>query len=802
MSGIGSSIQLNDQMTPVLRSITDAMNIMLNSFSAAQSAAETGIDTAAMNAARESVVNATAAVEEYQEQIKKAAQEQSKLPAAPQQPVWNALSGNDAFMGTGAERFQMEMQSANQAAQELFQSQQAISARARQMQVIPPGMLNDVAMVENKVQELAARVGELDKIPMDLRTDKVNNEIERIRGQLFQATQAQEMLNDAVSQMDVNAANTAYQRLNAIIDSTDRDIRDNLAAQEQFNRSLREGQGAASGLEGKVKSIALSAAAAFSAQKVIQLADSATQTTARLNLMNDGLQTTEELNQMIFASAQRARAPYMDTAGAIAKMGLNAGNAFESNAELIAFMEQVNKQFAIGGATAQEQSNAMVQLSQAMAAGALRGEELNSILDAAPGIARTIEKSMGWAEGSIKQYAEKGAVSAQVVKNSLLNMAEETNAQFNSIPMTFSQMITTVQTTLLQTFWPVIQMIGSGASLINENWSMVEPVLYGAAAGILAAAAAWGIYTAYQWIANGAAQTFLTTLLKNPLFWIALVIGVIVAVIYRWVQSVGGLRVAWLICVNAVLTQAERMRLGFLAAGMGIQNAANDMQYGFAAFKAGTLNHLGQLKVQGLTILQDFINGAIDRINKLISYANKIPGVSIEVLGHVEFAAGAAVEEEQKRQQRASALEDLQKQNAASRASRQQAYDRQQRAADDARMQRQADIAAARNDAAKRAEEQELSFSGAGGEIAGNTGKTAGNTAAMADSMEMAEEELKSIRDMAEQEVINRFTTAELTVNMGGITNQVNSTMDLDGIGQYMEDTIFEVLETAAEGDY
>ena len=86
--------------------------------------------------------------------------------------------------------------------------------------------------------------------------------------------------------------------------------------------------------------------------------------------------------------------------------------------------------------------------------------------------------------------------------------------------------------------------------------------------------------------------------------------------------------------------------------------------------------------------------------------------------------------------------------------------------------------------------------------IYNNTGNTAGNTAAMADSMEMAEEELKSIRDMAEQEVINRFTTAELTVNMGGITNQVNSTMDLDGIGQYMEDTIFEVLETAAEGDY
>ncbi len=161
--------------------------------------------------------------------------------------------------------------------------------------------------------------------------------------------------------------------------------------------------------------------------------------------MNDGLQETSALNEMIFQSSLRSRASYLDTADAIAKMGVNAGNAFSSNTELIAFMEQVNKQFAIGGATAQEQKNAMVQLTQAMAAGALRGEELNSILDAAPGIARTIEQSMGWAEGSIKKYAEKGMVSAGVVKNSLLSMAEETNAKFQSMPMTVSQAMTMME---------------------------------------------------------------------------------------------------------------------------------------------------------------------------------------------------------------------------------------------------------------------------------------------------------------------------------------------------------------------
>lgn len=132
----------------------------------------------------------------------------------------------------------------------------------------------------------------------------------------------------------------------------------------------------------------------------------------------------------------------------------------------------------------------------------------------------------------------------------------------------------------------------------------------------------------------------------------------------------------------------------------------------------------------------------------------------------------------------------------------QQKYDRQQRAFDDARMQRKADIAAAKNDAAAKAAESDYAYGGGMGDIAGNTGKTAGNTARMADSMDMAEEDLQSMRDMAEAEVINRFTTAELTVNMGGITNQVNSQMDLDGINSYLETSIFEVLETAAEGVY
>ncbi|PKB53645.1 hypothetical protein CRH03_24920 [Clostridium sp. HMb25] len=328
------------------------------------------------------------------------------------------------------------------------------------------------------------------------------------------------------------------------------------------------------------------------------------------------------------------------------------------------------------------------------------------MLDAAPGIARTIEQAMGWAEGSIKQYAEKGKVSAQVVKNSLLNMAEETNTKFNSMPMTFSQVITAVQNTLLQTFWPIIQMIGQGATFINENWNVIAPMLYGVAAGIAAAALAWGVYTACQWIATGAAVAFFNTLLANPLFWIAIVIGVIVAAIYRWVQSVGGLRVAWLICVNAVLTQLGRMRLGLLNAEINMQNSIDNMIYGFSNLRAGALNALGNLKASGLMILQGFVNGAIKMINDLINSVNSITGAAIPTISWVaDFGSKAVLEEAGKQQQRAADLADLKNKNGEAAKSRQAHKDNLERQLEAERMQRLADLEKAKNSAAAKADE-------------------------------------------------------------------------------------------------
>jgi len=794
VAGLQTSIQLQDRMSGILNNITQSMSIMLSTFEQAQAASDAGLNAASIDAARQGIAEASAEMARYREEVERVA---TTPPPAPPEPAWNSTAALGVFMNSGADRFQAEYQAADQMARQLYESQKAISDQARNMRVTPPGMLNDMAATENRMQALSQRIQQINSIPVNLRTDQTNNELESLRGKLSQAVSVQETLNQAMGRMDISAANAAYQQLNSVMDSVERNIRDNLNAQNQFNNSIRDGTGAASGLWSKLKGVAAGAGIAFSAQKVIALSDSVTQTTARLNLMNDGLQSTEQLNQMIFASAQRARAPYMDTASSIAKMGLNAGNAFNSNKELIAFMEQVNKQFVIGGATAQEQSNAMVQLSQAMAAGALRGEELNSILDAAPGIARTIEKNMGWAEGSIKKYAEKGAVSAQVVKASLLNMADETNAKFNSMPMTFSQVMTSIQTTLLQTFYPVIQAIGQGATFINNNWSTIAPIFYGLATGILVAAAAWGVYKAVTWLSVAANQALLASMLSNPFLWIAIVIGIIVAAIYRWVQSVGGIRVAWLICVNAVLTQADKLKLGFMMAWMNIQNGIDNMLYGFEAFNVGVQNAIGNMKIKVLNTLQSLVNGAIDRINKLINVANSVGGLSIQLIDHVEFAADAAIEEQIKQRQRAADLAAQKDANAAAKAGRKNDYDRAVRAADDVRMQRQAGIEGAKADAARRAAEDD----GVTGAIAGNTGKTAGNTARMADTMDALDEEIKYMRDAAEQEVVNRFTLAELKIDLTN-NNTLKTETDFDRMNGMLNDLTDEILSTAAEGGH
>lgn len=266
----------------------------------------------------------------------------------------------------------------------------------------------------------------------------LEQKLQDINGQIKAQGEALQAIGKASNYVNVSG----FDQMTKAIKESNAALVETIKNQEQLGRKTQETDGHANNLLKTMRNIAATAGVTSLVKGFLGLSDSQAQINARLNLMKDETHSVAQLNDLIYQSALRSRAAYSDTADAVGKMGLNAKNAFSSNEELIAFTEQVNKQFKIGGASAQEQSNAMIQLTQAMAAGVLRGQDLNSILAAAPGIARTIEESMGWASGSIKQYAEDGKVTAQVVKNSLLNMADETNEKFASMPMTLSDAMT------------------------------------------------------------------------------------------------------------------------------------------------------------------------------------------------------------------------------------------------------------------------------------------------------------------------------------------------------------------------
>lgn len=281
-------------------------------------------------------------------------------------------------------------------------------------------------------------------------------------------------------------------------------------------------------LIGKLKSLAGAYIGMQSVQAVVGLSDTLTQTTARLDLMNDGLQTTAELQKDIYDSANRSRSLYLDTADAIAKMALNAGAAFNGNQEVISFMEQINKQFVIAGASTEDQKNAVRQLTQAMAAGTLRGEELNSILDSAPGIARAIESYMGIAEGSIKEYAEEGKITSDVVKNAMFAAAEETNQKFESMPMTWAQVWTQFKNTAIKAFDPVLTAINWTANHLD----IIAPIVLGIAGAFTVfmiatkgAAAATAIMTIAQ-------QGLNAVMMMNPIGLIIMAVVLLISIFY------------------------------------------------------------------------------------------------------------------------------------------------------------------------------------------------------------------------------------------------------------------------------
>lgn len=568
---------------------------------------------------------------------------------------------------------------------------------------------------------------------------------------------------------------------------------------EEVENQTRRTGGAAESMKSKFMHAAAAVGAALSIKNIIGLADAMTQTEARLNLITGDLEKTAALQDQIMASANRSRASYQSTADAVAKMGIMAKDAFNNTDELVAFTELINKQFTIAGASAAGQEAAMMQLTQAMASGVLRGEELNSIFEQAPTIIQTIADHLGVSVGEIRAMAAEGQITAQVVKEAMLGSAKEINDQFNDMPYTFAQVWTMMQNILLEAFGPLIQVIGAGAQWIYENWAAIEPVLVGVATAVAILTAAYLVHTAATWLQVEANRALIISLLSNPILWIAVAIGILVGMIYKWIQSVGGLRNAWNLCTLALIVGWNAVKLAFFVGVYWVMDLVAKLQLCWQKAGVAIANFMGNMKVSVLTILQNMINGAIDLINKFIGLLNKLPGVNIEAIEHVTFAATAAAENEAAKAARAEELANFEAELAAAKAGRDAHIDSLKAELNSSVSALQSANAQMKAEAAANNAAEQMALDGIGQDLSGPGGikDSAGSAAA---SLKETTEDLKYMRDLAEQEAINRFTTAEVKIDMSGMTNRIDSDMDLDGVLNTLTEGFAEALEVAAEG--
>ena len=547
-----------------------------------------------------------------------------------------------------------------------------------------------------------------------------------------------------------------------------------------------------------VKNLAIVRFASQFGKQILDLADTMTATRARLDLMNDGLQTTEELQSMIMASANRSRAAYQTTADAVSKMGIMAKDAFGSNDELIKFTELINKQFTIAGTSAAGVDAAMLQLTQAMASGVLRGEELNSVFEQAPTIIQTIADYLDVPIGQIRAMAQEGQITSTVVKNAMLASADEINARFESMPMTFSQVWTIAKNVALNAFEPVIQTIGAGANWIYENWSKISPVFYGLAAAAAAYAVALGIQTTATWIANGAAKEFFVTLLTNPLFWIALAVGVVVAALYKMIQAVGGVKNAWEICKAALLVAWAALKVSFFATYNWIANLVDKLKLCWQKAGVAIADYMGDMKVNVLTVLQNMINGAISIINDFIGLLNKIPGVNIDLIEQVTFATTAAAENEAAKQSRANSLNQYEADIREAQAEREATYSAARQELADATSKLSKTYANARSQAAQSNSDAAVSWNADGSVDVGNV-DSVGSVGKIDSDVNIADEDLKFLRDVAEMRYVQNFVTLTPTVAMDA---QISERVDLDDVVSAIERKLEGEFIAAAEGVY
>lgn len=878
MATIRTAIELQDNFSGILYGITNAVNMSLSVMEDLNRAMNEPVDTTSIQAAREAINQATVAAQQWEAAMQNVDAPQTSTPTTPQpstpQPVpvqWQSDS-MDVFTTSGVERFQQEIQSANSMLNTLNTTQERIAATAAGTDMFPASAVADMNSMQSRLQAIQQRIQQIESNPMNMGADTANAELEQLRSQLNRAVQDQEDLNRAMERMDVSAANEAYLRLSSTVSNTERYIRDNTDEQGRFNRAIDEGTQGASDLMNMIKGAVAAYASVQTIGKVMDLSDQLTSTTARLNLMNDGLQTTQDLQNMIYLSAERSRGAYQATADAVSKLGLMAGDAFSSSEEIIAFTEQLNKQFTIAGTEAADIDAAMLQLTQAMGSGVLRGEEYNSILEQAPNIIQAIADYMEVPKGQLKDMAAEGQITAEIVKNAMFAAADETNAKFESMPKTFNQIWTSFQNTALMAFQPVLQrlndvanseafqtfingaiealsmvagivveifnLIASVGTMIADNWSWLSPIIYGVAAALLVyygrlmlvrgaelalaavqgvVAVAKGILAAATMLVTGAtwAQTTAqyglnAAMYACPIVWIIILIIALIALFYAAVAAVNkfagtSVSATGIICGVFMVAAAFIGNL-FVA----LINFVIDIFVVLWNFIAAFANFFGNVFNDPVGAIARLFFDLVDTVLSLLqslasaidtifgsNLAGAVQGWRDSLGGWVDSTFGQGEEIMAKLNAEDLHLDRFEYSSAWDAGySFGEGIDESIANFDpsslfDTNVPGAGDYADLSNYGSD--------LGGLGG-IGSGVDDIAGNTGAIADSMDITEEDLKYLRDIAEQEAVNRFTTAEISVDMSGMQNNISNGMDLDGVISGLTEGVNEAIDSMAEG--
>lgn len=911
MSSIQTGIELQDNFSGVMYGIINSVNTAVSSLYDLEQSMNADVDTGNLEVARNEIEQMADAVDELNAACNQNAPDIAPpvvdggngqvinvdvnpilpdplvenpepirpeiQPNAPPDPInvpiqWES-DNLDVFTGTGVERFQQEVQSANDMLNTLNTTQARISQTAQGMDILPDAAVQDMNTMQQRLSAIQQRIQQIENNPVNVGADNANAELEQLRMQLNQAIQEQNSLNQAMQNMDVSAANDAYLRLSQTVGNTERYIRDNVDEQGRFNQEIASGTQQANELTNTIKRAVAAYVSIQSVGKALNISDELASTTARLNLMNDKLQSTEELTNMVYAAAQNSRGAFSDMAANVAKIGNLAGDAFSSSEQIVVFAEQLNKQMKLSGASTQEASAAMLQLTQSLAKGCLNGDELTSVMENGSAVTKTIAEYMGITQGELKDLAAEGQVTSDIIIAAMLGAADQTNAAFETLPMTWADVWQSMKNSALVAFRPVLQrindlansqavqtfvngaieamavlanivlnifdLIGTVGGFIADNWSVISPIIYGVIGALAVYAAYLGIVKAIE-IASAAAsmihslamsakiavmaavtgQTMAATaaqmgyngaLYACPVVWIIMLLIALIAIIFAVCNAIakmtgiansgfgvitGG--------VNVVIQFFKNLGLTVANIALGIGNAIAAL-----ASNMMTAFHNAICNVQSW--FYNLLSTACSVIENIAAALNKLPFVSFDYSG----ISSAADDYAAKASEAAGNKEDYTSISDAFNEGFTTFDAFQDGWASDAfnagaawgdgiadkvsnfslsdvfgqtDIPNVGDYTSGFNDA--------IANSGMGDSI----GNIDDNTGKIKDSLEVSEEDLKYLRDIAEQEAINRFTTAEINVDMSGMQNTVNSGDDIDGFMTKLTDSVNEAVDNMTEG--